>query len=98
MKTVRLAAGAAMIFANSAWAQEMPRYDPVAQCKRIAGFGGSYSETTYGACFDQEQVAYDALKLRWTSIPIAIQKQCDRIGRFGGTAHTPRFKRALIKS
>ncbi len=83
MKTLGVAS-ALIVVAGVAWAQETPRYNPVTECKRIAGFGGSYSESTYGACFDQEQVAYDALKPRWPSIPATIQKQCDRISRFGG--------------
>jgi hypothetical protein len=64
--------------------QEMPKYDPEAYCHKVASFGGSLSETMLGACMDQEQAAYDALKPQWPQVADHVRAYCDKVARFGG--------------
>lgn len=75
---------ALLIGLSPAIAQGVPRYAIDDECKGIAGFGGSYSHSIYGACISQEQGAYDRLTAGWAAVPSEIQKSCDEISRFGG--------------
>ena len=72
---------ALVALAGSSSAQEIPGYDPAIQCKRIAEVSEKYSTVIYGACLDQEQIAYNALKPRWGSVPADVRQQCDQSGR-----------------
>jgi hypothetical protein len=58
---------------------------------RLAGFGGTFSQSVYGSCLNVEQSAALALQNRWSSIPASVRERCDRIARFGGWA--PRGRR-----
>jgi hypothetical protein len=85
--------GAAMIWSGTATAGAppaaavLPHYDVQAHCKKIAGFGGSYSEDMFNTCTDQEQQAYDALKPVWGGLPDTMRKHCDQIARFGSASY-----------
>ncbi|MHC5305822.1 hypothetical protein [Bartonella sp. LJL80] len=68
----------------SAAAQELPKFDPPAHCKKIAEFGGTYSSSTYNGCIELEQRSYDKLKADWDSIPAETRKHCNEIASFGG--------------
>lgn len=73
-----------VIAASPVLAQEMPRYDPVGWCKRVAEVAGGGSSWLEKSCFDQEQTAYDKLKPLWGTIPTKTQKWCDQVARSGG--------------
>ncbi len=77
-------AGALVVLAGTAVAQEIPQYDPAVHCKRLAEVSGKYSEVIYGACLDEEQVAFNALKPRWRTVPAPVRKRCDQLGRVEG--------------
>lgn len=65
-------------------AQEMPRFDVEAYCKKIANFSGSYSAVTDESCFDMEQSSYDNLKRSWSELPSKMREYCTKIAKFGG--------------
>jgi hypothetical protein len=69
-----------------AFAQTIPSYSTNAHCQRLAGFGGTFSRSTYGSCLNVEQSAALALQGRWSSIPAPVRERCDRIASFGGSA------------
>src|SRR5918993_1309617 len=96
MRTVGLA-GALIVVAGVVWAQELPRYDPIPGCKRFADAGGSYSEQVYALCFDQEQDAYDKLKLRWAEISVPIREHCNQLGSAGGDRGSYRMLQLCIQ-
>lgn len=68
---------ALMIGSGPAFAQSMPEIDPVAMCKRMVSTVGQ-SAWLMKACLDQEQQAYDLLKLRWESIDPKARAVCIR--------------------
>jgi hypothetical protein len=70
--------------AAAASGPDLPRFPAKAYCQRIAGVGGSYSETIFGACLTQEQAAYDDLKPRWGTLLATIRAHCIRIATVGG--------------
>lgn len=76
--------GLIFLLSPPAWAEEIPRYDVEAYCEEVAGLGSSYSEFLEGACFDQEQRAYDLLKLDWAQIPQRMRSHCDDVATLGG--------------
>jgi hypothetical protein len=76
MKALRLFL-ALVALAGASWAQEISGYDPAIQCKRIAEASEKYSTIIYGACIDQEQIAYNRSQPRWGAVPADIRKQCD---------------------
>jgi hypothetical protein len=63
---------------------EMPNYEVDAECRQVAGFGGTFSESTMQGCLRMEQSAYDALRTRWDTLPPDIRAECDQVARFGG--------------
>ena len=67
-------------------AQTIPSYATNAHCQRVAGFGGTFSQSVYGSCLKMEQSAALALQNRWSSIPGSVRERCDRIASFGGSA------------
>jgi hypothetical protein len=71
---------------QNAFAQTIPSYSTDAHCQRLAGFGGTFSRSTYGSCLNVEQSAALALQGRWSSIPAPVRERCDRIASFGGSA------------
>ena len=94
MKALRLPV-ALVALAGSSWAQEIPGYDPAIQCKRIAEVSEKYSTVIYGACIDQEQIAYNALKPQWGSVPADVRKQCDPTGRVDAGALYTRLQTCI---
>jgi len=83
---MRVIAGAVMLAVLScpAVAQEMPRFDVEAYCKKIASFGGSYSAVTDESCFEMEQSSYNNLKGSWSQLPDRMRDYCVKIAKFGG--------------
>jgi hypothetical protein len=71
---------------QDAFAQTIPTYGTNAHCQRVAGFGGTFSRSTYASCLNMEQSAALALQGRWPSIPASVRERCDRIASFGGSA------------
>jgi hypothetical protein len=85
----------ALVLTGSSWAQEIPGYDPATQCKRIAEVSEKYSTIIYGACIDQEQIAYNALRPRWGSVPADVRKQCDPTDRVDAGALYTRLQTCI---
>jgi hypothetical protein len=65
-------------------AADMPHFDVAAQCKKVASFGGPFSETTFAGCMEMEQSAYDQLKETWPNLNTSMKNQCSKIASFGG--------------
>ena len=86
---------ALVALAGASWAQEISGYDPAIQCKRIAEVSEKYSTVIYGACIDQEQIAYNALKPRWGAVPADVRKQCDQTGRVDAGALYTRLQTCI---
>ena len=76
----------ALLTGQGAFAQTIPSYATNAHCQRVAGFGGTFSQSVYGSCLKMEQSAALALQNRWSSIPTSVRERCDRIASFGGSA------------
>ena len=79
-------AAMAPLTSRDAFAQTIPNYATNAHCQRVAGFGGTFSQSVYGSCLNMEQSAALALQNRWSSIPASVRERCDRIASFGGSA------------
>lgn len=62
----------------------MPYYDVTAHCQALARFGGAPSQLVLQGCYQQEQGAYDALKVQWEQLPAGMQQHCDGLARFAG--------------
>jgi hypothetical protein len=73
------------ITAGTGQASEIPNYTVAQWCDKVAKSAGDRSEMIYGGCISQEQSAYDGLKHRWKTLPIATQNWCDRVARSSGT-------------
>jgi hypothetical protein len=84
MKHSLIFAAALLIPVGAAAFEAPPRYDVEAHCNELAGFGGSFSESTLETCFRMEQEAYDKLKPAWASISASVRGHCDELARFGG--------------
>ena len=85
-KKLALLASILASWATSAGASEsqprvskLPFYEVEIRCDGIARGAGSRS--AYAECIYREQLAYDALKPRWASLPAATQVQCDQVAR-----------------
>ena len=76
--TALLANGA--FAALPAAASDMPFYDPGAYCRQVANAVGG-SEVIRGACFNNEQAAYDGLKVRWPGISRQTRLHCNQVSR-----------------
>jgi hypothetical protein len=85
----------ACLSTSSASAAAPPRYDVNGYCKEIAGVGGTYSEESFGACMDEEQHAYDALKPKWNGFPAAMRDYCNEIATVGGAGSYESLKTCL---
>ena len=66
--------------AASAQAQSLPRYDPRSYCREVANTIGGAS-VIQNSCIDQEQAAYDSLKMNWASIGSRTRSYCDEVSR-----------------
>ena len=64
----------------------LPHFDVPAHCKKIAGFGGSYSEMIYSGCMEMEQTNYDSLKANWGGLGDAVKRHCLQVAQFGSDA------------
>ncbi|MDF1600878.1 hypothetical protein PZ895_14005 [Mesorhizobium sp. YIM 152430] len=71
----------------AAFGESLPRYDVETECKKIASFGGTFSNMTYVGCLDLEQSSYDGLKRRWPSVPHEMKAECRTIAEFGGGSY-----------
>ncbi|MGE6917615.1 hypothetical protein [Achromobacter kerstersii] len=74
------------LMGSSAYAVEMPRYDPEAYCKRVANTSGG-SAMIYSGCIDMEQTSYNKLKPIWATLAEKTQKYCDRIAKTSGGSY-----------
>jgi hypothetical protein len=72
------------ITAGTVRASEIPAYPVEQWCDKVARVAGARSEMIYGGCISQEQSAYDGLKTRWSTLPIATQNWCDNVARSSG--------------
>jgi len=71
----------ALLTSQGAFAQTIPSYATNAHCQRVAGFGGTFSQSVYGSCLNMEQSAALALQNRWSSIPASVRERCDRTAK-----------------
>jgi hypothetical protein len=46
-----------LLTSQGAVAQTIPSYATNAHCQRVAGFGGTFSQSVYGSCLNMEQSA-----------------------------------------
>lgn len=83
MKIIWLVAVAATI-TSPAMAQEIPKFDINAHCKKIASLGDSYSATLDKACLDMEQSDFDKLKSTWPTASSRLRASCTVDAEFGG--------------
>ncbi|PAU76547.1 hypothetical protein [Halomonas salipaludis] len=84
MKRLILAVAAALALPAMAHAQDIPRYDVEDHCEQVAGFGGSFSNSTYNGCIQMEQSAYNGLRDQWQQLPASIRQHCNDVASFGG--------------
>lgn len=84
MKSFALLGAGLALFAGSAMAADMPRFDVEGHCGQVAAVGGSPSNTLYNSCIDMEQTAYNGLKGQWASLPASIQNHCLDVASVGG--------------
>lgn len=73
---------------SHAQGQELPRYDVAAHCKEVAGFGGTFSQSTENFCINEEQKAYNNLKMVWGNFSSVTRAHCLEIAGFGGGNYT----------
>ena len=64
-------------------AGDLPTYSPERWCNKVAG--SVRSEVIYGGCIEQEQEAYDKLKLSWSTLPPTRQAWCDKVASAGAS-------------
>ena len=81
---MRLIALVGLLWAGTAQASDLPRYDPEGYCKDVASFSGEYSAMLDNSCLEMEQGAYDELKAGWGGYSAHAQSYCDEVARFGG--------------
>ncbi|AMM17513.1 hypothetical protein AX768_25270 [Burkholderia sp. PAMC 28687] len=62
----------------------MPYYDPDKMCEHLNNFGGHPSQMMFQQCMQNEQDAYDAIKLRIASLPSQSISTCQHVTEFGG--------------
>lgn len=85
MKRVIVSVAALLAAQSPVVAQEIPRYDPEKYCRDVANAIGG-SAVIYNSCVGMEQSAYDALKARWTGLPVRPREYCDEVAKaIGGT-------------
>jgi hypothetical protein len=70
---------------SPAMAQQIPKFDMQAHCKKISTLGDSYSATLDKTCFDMEQSAYGKLKSTWPIISSRLRNHCAEAASFGGS-------------
>jgi hypothetical protein len=66
---------------------ELPRYDVAAYCRRTASLTGNYSAWLDNACVEQEQRAYDGLKVSWDALPADMRGHCESTTRIVGGSY-----------
>lgn len=74
------------LIGSSAFAAEMPRYDPEAYCKKVANTSGG-SAMIYSGCIDMEQDSYNNLKQTWGTLAEKTRKYCDRVAKTSGGSY-----------
>lgn len=81
---------ATSLMVGSAWAEspELPRYDPMRHCEKVAQMGGGGSAMIMNSCVDMEQQSYNSLKRIWAEIPADVRKHCDQVARMSDGSYT----------
>lgn len=82
-----LVGGAALILTTTAYATELPVYDPNAYCENLSTVSGG-SATIKNQCIAMEQSSYNNLKQSWESIPGKTQTYCQNLARTAGNSYT----------
>jgi len=77
----------ALLATATARADDLPVYPVEQWCEKVSRSAGARSEMVYGACLDQEQSAYDALKKSWAALPGQTQTWCDKIAKATGGSY-----------
>lgn len=78
-----MAALAIVLGAGVAQAQEIPRYDPVGYCNRVAEVNNWSADMT-AVCLRDQQRTYDKLKPVWSEISEMVRENCDRVAKSRG--------------
>jgi hypothetical protein len=63
-----------------------PFYDPGVYCQQVSR-GGTGSEQSFGACYRQEQAAFDRVKMYWDSLAVRARAYCDGMAESVGSSH-----------
>ena len=83
--TVRLIVAAVALVQSAAAHATPPFYDPGAYCRQATRFGGA--EQNYGACYRQEQAAYDRIKIYWDGLTVRSRVYCDGVAETVGSSY-----------
>jgi hypothetical protein len=70
-----------------ALAEDMPKFEPEAYCKKVASFGGNYSAMVESGCITTEREAYDDTKVEWQNLAASIKTHCDKVAKSGGGSY-----------
>lgn len=76
-----------LTIASPAFADSVPRYDVAGYCQTVSDVSGG-SAMIYNGCVDMEQIAYNGLKARGSSIPSRVRSYCDEVGRVSGGSYS----------
>src|SRR4051794_41186908 len=82
---VRLLVAAVALVPNASAQAAPPYYDPGAYCRQATRFGGA--EQSYGACYRQEQAAFDRIKIYWDRLPVRSRAYCDGMAETVGSSY-----------
>ena len=74
----------ALAFPAVVHAQDLPRLDPVGNCRKDWTKAEVPDNRMYAFCMDREQTAYDGLKTTWQSMSTNVRRVC--IGDWGNPA------------
>jgi hypothetical protein len=84
-KTVRLVIAAVCLAPWTAAHATPPYYDPGAYCKQAAQAGGS--QQSFRVCYQQEQAAYDRVKIYWNSLAVRPRAFCEGMAESVGSSY-----------
>ena len=62
-----------------------PYYDPGAYCRQATRFSGE--EQTYGACYRQEQAAFNRIKIYWDGLAVRSRAYCGGVAETVGSSY-----------
>lgn len=83
--TVRLVIAAACLMPWGAARATPPFYDPGAYCQQASRAGGS--QQSYGACYREEQAAFDRVKAYWDGLAVRSRAYCDGVAESIGSSY-----------